>query len=68
MVDGFVHHILNGGNGGREISQVLRRRERNMLKRILIGLMVMIFLLVGIHLSWGGRTDKMDRNPTTGIE
>ena len=31
-----------------------------MLKRILIGLVVVIFLLIGIHRSWGGRVNKMD--------
>jgi hypothetical protein len=31
-----------------------------MLKRILIGLVVVTFLLIGIHRSWGGRVDKMD--------
>jgi len=31
-----------------------------MLKRILIGLVVVIFLLIGIHRSWGGRVHKMD--------
>jgi len=31
-----------------------------MLKRIFIGLAVVVFLLIGIHLSWGGRVDNMD--------
>ena len=31
-----------------------------MLKRILIGLVVVIFLLIGIHRSWGGHVNKMD--------
>jgi len=35
-----------------------------MLKRILIGLVVVIFLLIGIHRSWGGRVHKMDGNRT----
>ncbi len=30
-----------------------------MLKRILIGSGIVIFLLIGIHLSWGGRVTKM---------
>ncbi|MFB0508501.1 MAG: hypothetical protein ACETWT_17390 [Thermodesulfobacteriota bacterium] len=38
-----------------------------MLKRILIGLMVVVFLLIGIHLSWGGCGNKMGGSPTTSL-
>lgn len=31
-----------------------KREESGMLKRLLIGLMAVVFVLIGIHLSWGG--------------
>jgi hypothetical protein len=37
----------------------LKRGDRNgMLKRLLIGLMVITFVLIGIHLSWGASHRK----------
>lgn len=39
---------------------VVIRKETDMLKRILIGLMVVIFVLIGIHLSWGRHKTKTD--------
>jgi len=31
-----------------------KREENDILNRMLIGLMVVAFVLIGIHLSWGG--------------
>ncbi len=38
-----------------------------MLKRILIGLVVVIFLLIGIHRSWGGPVNKIDGSAASSL-
>ena len=45
----------------RFISVDDKREESGMRKRLLIGLMAVVFVLIGIHLSWGGLSQECPR-------
>jgi hypothetical protein len=57
----LAHKTVHISRFNQHKVQCLNQYEKGleMLKRILIGLTVMIFILIGIHLSWGGCVGTM---------